>query len=176
MSLKAARRRHRETPAGRRQNAEAQARHRSRQKAAQQIVMDQGLDAAAGLGRVEVDVAAIDMGSIPAASGDLTHDIEEEQQHPEHPAGELAGAPSLGIETTPVALRECPPPDTSGAEEAGPVAAGEDEGGEPGIHPSTASCCVRCGREHGGWIDSRERRWNGRQRAPWRIGRSPDSS
>jgi len=87
--------------------------------------MDQGLDAAAGLGRVEVDVAAIDMGSIPAASGDLDHDIEEEQQDQHGPSGEHAGASTLGGETILVPPREHEP-DARGDEEAGQVAARQD--------------------------------------------------
>lgn len=96
--------------------------------------MDQGLDAAAALGRVEVDIAVIDMGSIPAASGDPDHDLEEEHQqhqhqHPEHLGTELAGASTIGIETTlVVALREHNS-DASGAEEAGSLAACQDESG-----------------------------------------------
>jgi len=138
--------------------------------------MDQGLDAAAELGRVEVDVAVIDMGSIPAASGDPDHDLEEEQQDPNHPGGELAGASSPGIETTLVVALGEHSSDASGAEEAGPLAPGQDDGGAGGIHPSTASRCIRCGLDHDGWIDRRERRWNGRQRAPWRRRRAPDCS
>jgi len=143
--------------------------------------MDQGLDAAAGLGRVEVDVAVIDMGSIPAASGDLDHELEEEQQQhhydrPDDASGGWAGRSTHGIQTTPVVILHRHRTNASGAEETGSVAAGSDEGGAGGIHPSTASCCVRCGLEHGGWIDRRERRWNGRQRAPWRRSRAPDSS
>jgi hypothetical protein len=173
VSQRAARRRYRQSPRGKRMNAEAQARFRRRRRAEQQKVMDQGLDAVTGLGRVERDGAeAIDMESIPAASGDPDHDSEE--AHEDHPPGEQPESPTLGIRTLLDGAREVRP-HARGGQETCDAPAATVPGGARGASPPP-NRCARCGRENDGWFNHRERRWNGKQRAPWHGRRGIDSS